>query len=302
MTLTIDIDKGREVAKELYDIYHAKGIRGVQEMPEDALPEKVDAGSLEHILFLTLTVSIDYMRDAHTLWSNAKKAFNDPDTTYLFNPNALANTSFEMIKKDLQKFEVSLRSQQDTWIWNTVGKSFYSKWNSDPRNFFADCNWNAPTILGRLKADTHPEGDRLLHDFPFLSGDKIGPLWMRMMRDNANIVSFTNLAKVPIPVDVHVARSTFSLGIVKGQYEGQMKIAYEKVREAWFKSVRGIKIGNRDMIALDVDESLWHLSKLGCTVRDIVTGECIDKENCELQDYCVQGKVRVSKGYVEVDT
>ena len=39
----------------------------------DILPEGVEGGSLEHVLFITLTVSLDYMRDAPTLWESARK-------------------------------------------------------------------------------------------------------------------------------------------------------------------------------------------------------------------------------------
>jgi hypothetical protein len=66
--LATDIDRGRAVAKLLHEAFHTTGIHGRNDMPEDSRPVGVERGSLEHILFLTLTVSIDYQRDANTLW------------------------------------------------------------------------------------------------------------------------------------------------------------------------------------------------------------------------------------------
>jgi len=109
---------------------------------------------------------------------------------------------------------------------------FYKKWQGDPRNFLVSCNWDAPLILARLKADSHIRNGKRVPDFPFLRGDKIGPLWLRMLRDNAgliqienmneipNSIGIRNLDKVPIPVDIHVARATLALGVVRGQYNG----------------------------------------------------------------------------------
>lgn len=302
MLITIDTQKGRAAAKLLYGCFNTIGIFGVKDMPENLLPNNVQRGSLDQILFLTLTVSIDYMRDADVLWNNSRKTHTDPDTNYLFNPKALSEINFQLIKRDLQKHHVALRPDKDANIWRTAGISFYKKWDGDPRNFLADCGWDAPKILNRLKTDYHIYNNHPRNDFPYLRGDKIGPLWLRMLRDNAGITQLKNLDQVPIPVDVHVARSTLCMGIVKGQYKGSMNRMYEYIRKAWFESVRELRVGEREMIALDIDESLWHLSKLGCTHRDTITGQCPVFTLCEAKTFCLPGKVFVGKGMVEVDT
>ena len=58
-------------------------------MPEDISPKGVHKGSLEHLLFITLTTSIDYQRDADKLWENARKTYEDQETLYLFSPKRL---------------------------------------------------------------------------------------------------------------------------------------------------------------------------------------------------------------------
>ena len=139
-------------------------------------------------------------------------------------------------------------------------------------------------------------------DYPFLRGDKIGPLWVRMLRDNVGITQIQNLDKVPVPVDIHVARATLALGVVRGQYKGRLDNLFETIRQVWFKSSAGLAVDDRHMIALDVDEPLWHLSRYGCTYRDKLTGDCTVYNRCEAKDFCIKGKVSIQNNFVELDT
>ena len=56
-------ERGREVASQLFEAFQNSGIHGQKEMPEDTPPAGVEESSLEHLLFITLTVSIDYQRE-----------------------------------------------------------------------------------------------------------------------------------------------------------------------------------------------------------------------------------------------
>ena len=57
------------------------------------------------------------------------------------------------------------------------------------------------------------------------------------------------------------------------------------------------------MIALDIDEPLWHLSKYGCSKnRDKDSGNCSVFEKCEAKNYCVKGIIRIEKNFVEIYT
>lgn len=302
MNLSIDVDRGRKVADLLYQAFSTTGIHGRTAMPEDIIPERVERGSLEHLLFITLTVSIDYQRDADRLWRSARRTFEDPETTYLFDPKSLYKTSQEKQIKDLQKHNLSKRQNQDQWIWSTVGVTFYKKWAGDPRNFLRDCGWDATKILERLRNDTHQWGSKSKADYPFLRGPKIGLLWLRMLRDNVGLEELKNLGEVPIPVDRHVARATLATGVIKGTFEGDLEDLFQHIRRAWFKSVEGLEAKNRPMTALDVDEPFWHLSKYGCTKRNKRTGECSVSETCEAGEFCVKGKIVVGEKGAELET
>jgi len=123
-----------------------------------------------------------------------------------------------------------------------------------------------------------------------------------MLRDNVGIAQLRNLEKVPIPVDIHVARATLATGIVRGQFRGRLDEVFEYIRKAWFESVKGLSIKNREMIALDGDEPLWHLSKYGCTMRNKTTGNCPLYHRCEAKEFCVKGLVKIECSIVELES
>lgn len=302
MTVTIDSDRGKKLAKLLHNSFATTGILGHTEMPEDVLPSGAERGSLDHLLFITLTVSIDYQREANALWKVSRRSFEDPKIRYLYDPESLHLAPPRKVVEDMQKYGLSKKPKKDAFIWRTVGVTFFKKWQGDPRLFLDDCEWNSPTALKRLKQDTHSYAGRQVPDYPYLRGDKIGPLWLRMLRDNVGVTKLRELEAVPIPVDIHVARSSLTTGVVRGEYSGNLSGLFEHIRKAWFESVDGLTVKDRSMIALDVDEPLWHLSKYGCTVRNENTGHCPYLSTCEAKEFCVKGRVKILKTDVELDT
>jgi len=301
MSIDIDYERGRLVADFLYKAFTTTGIHGRTIMPEDILPSEIRQGSIDHILFITLTVSLDYIRDADELWEFSRTTYQNPEIRYLYKPQKINKTESKKLIEDLNIHGLSQRKKQDAWIWRTVGITFHKKWGDDPRNFLSDCNWDGPTILERLIRDYHIYNGEKNNDFPFLRGPKIGPLWIRMLRDNIGL-QIKNLDKVPIPVDIHVARATLSLGIVRGQFEGSLPNIFGDIRKAWFGSVEGLITNKREMIALDVDEPLWHLSKYGCNDRNKTTGICPHYYRCEANKYCMPGKIDITNNFVRLDT
>ena len=300
--ITIDSQKGKKAASLLYQAFNASGIFGRVEMPEDILPKGIKRGSLQHQLFITLTVAIDYQRDANKLWAVSRKTYEDPETSYLFHPGSLHQPSPRKIVKDMQKHRLSKKTTKDAHIWRTVGVTLYKKWNGRPFYFLKSCKWDSIEILRRLKKDTHIYNRKSVPDYPYLRGDKIGPLWLRMLKDNVGIDKLKRLNEVPIPVDIHVARATLSLGVVGGRFSGSINDIFDPIREAWFKSVKGLKVKNRSMITLDIDEPLWHLSKYGCTYRDKENVSCPKKVECNAAQFCVKGKVKIENSRVELNT
>ncbi|MEN2984646.1 MAG: hypothetical protein ABDH25_06430 [Dictyoglomaceae bacterium] len=290
MSVIIDTERGKKVADLLYRVFSTKGIHGKTEMPEDIIPKGVEKGSIDHILFITLTVSIDYQRDATLLWESSRKTFEDTETKYLFVPKLLYETSIEKIILDMQKYKLSKKIKKDANIWWTIGVTFYKRWQGNPFKFLEYCDWDAENVLKHLK-----------YDFPYLRGPKISSLWLRMLRDNVGI-QLKNLEKIPIPVDIHIARATLTTGVIRGKFIDKFNKIFEHIRKAWFESVKGLRLKDREMIPLDIDEPLWILSKYGCRNRNEITGDCLLYERCEAKEYCVKGMVKIKDGILELET
>jgi len=142
-----------------------------------------------------------------------------------------------------------------------------------------------------------------VYDFPFLRGEKIGPLWLRMLRDNVGIKGIKNLNRL-MPVDVHIARATFMTGVLRCEYSGSLDSIRYKIKDAWIESVKELEIDGKRIIALDLDEPLWHLSKYGCSKKR--GNYCPRKYECPVSEFCVSGFVRITqKGgvyYIKVKT
>lgn len=303
MILQADPIRGKKLADLLYHKFLNEGIHGITNMPEDEPPDGVTPGSFEHRCFISFTVAIDYMRDAPTLWNNSRLTFSDPETNYLFFPKKIELTGFEKVVKDMQKHGLSQRPERDANIWHTLGITFSSKWGGDPINFIEGCNWDAIKILEHLIKDRHFANETLITDFPNLRGPKIGPLWIRMLRDNVGISKLINLDKVPIPIDIHIARATITTGVLKGQYRGNLGKLFPEIRSAWAESIKELSIKSRPMIVLDIDEPLWTLSKYGCSGnRNKISGTCLTSGRCAAKDFCVHGRVSVENNFVEIDT
>lgn len=169
----------------LRDAFRTTGIHGQKGMPEDLLPAGVERGSLEHVLFITLTVAIDYQREANALWDSARRSRADPETRFLFDPRSLHETPWRQVHEAMQRHGLSKKPVQDCRTWRTVGITFHEKWSGDLRRFLASCGRDAPTILDRLRNDQHLNNERLVMDYPFLRGAKIGPLWLRLRTLNS---------------------------------------------------------------------------------------------------------------------
>jgi endonuclease III len=123
-----------------------------------------------------------------------------------------------------------------------------------------------------------------------------------ILRDNAGLTKFKNLDKIPIHVDIHITRTTLSLGIVNGHFDGHREDLFEFIREAWSESVRGLQVHGRPMIAPGVDEPLWHLSKYGCNRREPITGNCPMQRTCEAREFCIPEKIQVPNGMADLKT
>lgn len=299
--LTINQEIAKEVAIILFNKFNsAEGIFGYNVMPEDALPiwnsdltnSGIKRGSYEHLMFITMVVSIDYQRNADQLWDAGRKTFENEQTRWLFNPEMVVNKSYDETLESMKIHKLSKKPQKDADIWFRVSKSFLDIYDSNPMNLIKECDYDAFRIY---KKKFDPTFKRC---FPYFSGDKIFPLWIRMLHDNVGL-ELRNLNQIPIPVDVHIARATLSTSCLTGKYLGTISSVSSKVDETWKKTMELIE-HPKLKYKLQLDEPLWHLSRHGCRLRGDYS--CPNKIKCPVSKFCVNGVVNVSTKGVEVNT
>ncbi len=235
-------------------------------MPEDALPEGAVRDSSEYRLFLTLTVAIDYLRNANDLWDLARKTFENPKSRSLFNPREVLRRGQSEVRGDLRVSGLLLgqdeeRDGKDLHTWTTLSRTFLEQFGGDPLNLFLAHGMDAIAVLNYMRTE-----GRL---FPYLKGEKIAPLWIRMMRDNARL-TLKNLELIPIPVDVHIERVTQC--VLRGAETGSELLDKRQVAAFWREAIKGHVIqegeNTRPMVSLDLDKALWHFGQSFCNSKN----------------------------------
>lgn len=289
--MILHIERARTVGDILFKqfTFSKEGIFGQRNIPGDEKPDMIKKGSYEHIMFITMTVSIDYMRDAIQLWNAAKATFNDGSTRWLFNPSEVSKRPADEVIEAMRKYKLSKKPNRDAInIWMPIAKSFDEIFGSNPLNLIKECDHDAYTLLTRMQTNYKSY-------FPYLSGEKILPLWILFLHEIAGI-KMKNINKIPIPVDVHIARATFTTGCITGKLKRTIHEVREAIDKVWEEACKGTRY-----YRLQFDFPLWNLSRYGCSYRTNST--CIKKNFCPVSQFCVRGKVQVSQNRgIEINT
>jgi len=285
-----DPNRAKEVAFTLLKALEEDGIFGEKELPDDVALKVIDGTDDELFLSLvTLTTSLDYMRNANKLWESSINTLKDEEVNWVFSPKEVTKRGKEKLKKALMKHGLAAKKDKDTEIWYRISETLTKEFNGSIKKFFERFNYDVKEMFETLHKKEKEK-------FPSLSGIKIFPHWIRSLKDKKNL-PFKNVEKLPIPVDVHVARATFTTGCITGKYKakGITETLRKKVIEVWEKGLEGTGISPIEMF-----RPLWLLSKHGCHYRK--NGERPKLDECPVKDFCVDGKVIVTSKKVEIET
>jgi hypothetical protein len=285
MSLRLDPERARQVGHLLLTAFHSQGILGETSMPEHILPNGVERGTREYLHFITLTVAIDYMRNADALWESSRQTYADPLTRYLYSPSQVVQTDTEKLITDMRKYGLVKKPRKDADTWQTICASLTRHFDSDAYNLLERAKFDAPLVLATVR---NPR-----YRFPFLKGPKIGPLWVRMLEDSWQGRHLANLDELPIPVDTHIATATVMMGCVQGPFEGQFEELRDAVVRVWFDACHG-----GEHYPLQFDEPLWHLSRRGC--RRTRRFPCEYRAQCPVKEYCSEARLAREGNWVSV--
>ena len=229
----------------------------------DTLPEVVAArefranGVPDNVvrLFLTFVSAMDRARDSTRLWCAAVALFESHPE--VFSPHQAMGLPRSTLNHLLEQSGVSQRHGDDTGAWRCIAKSLAAESGSHMHQVIYQGIGDAEELLREVRVDL---------SLPMLRGEKIGPMWIRILADpgGANI---TRLDKVPVAVDAHVKRITENLGVTSTR-DILAEEARPEIQAAWREAVAGADFGGPSRIAgtcAALDPALWSFGKYGCS-------------------------------------
>ncbi|MCY3746815.1 MAG: hypothetical protein OXH05_11350 [Acidobacteria bacterium] len=225
----------------------------------DIVPKELDEPRRVRF-FLTFMAAVDKMVDATRLWS----AGADLLRAYpgVFDPAAASAMDVRDLGAILQRGGVVRYPKRQPRAWRKIAMSL-SQGTGSVCRVVETGRGDARDLLSDLRSCDPTGATR----YPELRGQKIGPMWVRMMAEPGG-ARIHRLEVVPVAVDVQVRRVTENLGIAATAALPLDK-AKPRIQEAWFAAVaasRGIAGPERIRnTCAALDPALWFFGKHGCS-------------------------------------
>jgi hypothetical protein len=230
-----------------------------------------------YLNYITFISSIDYQKgiDADDLWKAGKEWVKK--YPWLFKPKELLSKNTpEVVKafKEIRENYGGVFRIQDIGIWLLIAATLSKYYEGETSVLLEKFDYNASRIKEKLN-------NELKKEFPFLSGEKILPMWLKILKEDGGI-DLKNMNEIPLPVDKNVARATFNL-IFHEKFDGKVsEDIRERARKAW-KDVAD-KIGEIGVPVIDFDTPLWILGgNEGCATAK---KSCRNASKCPVKEFC----------------
>jgi hypothetical protein len=224
--------------KALIQLYRDGELGGTSHEVHPHLPK----GSRENFLYFTLAPAINFQRKSEALWNAALKTYSDPETTFVFEPAAVAHGE-EAFRVALTKHRLALQTHKHVSIWFTINKTLHERYDNDPRNVLSDAGYDVLRILHSLQQQRE--------NFPYLNGPKLSNYWLYILSCFTD-VTFVNRHEISVIPDVHVTRATQHLGLLPSD----QSVTPIEVAETWKQFLEGTNISPSDLHA-----PLWRWSR-----------------------------------------
>ena len=135
--------------------------------------------------FMTLTVAIDYQRDADALWKALERRLPTPrPDTCSIQPRCMRRNR-RGFARTCRNTPFPKKPRNGCNIRRTVAITFHK--NGGKSQFPGGLRLGRGHHFQRLSADTHLVGGHAGPDYPYLRGPRIDPLWLRMLSDNVGL-------------------------------------------------------------------------------------------------------------------
>jgi endonuclease III len=272
----IDEKKATSIAERLHGQFYArKGFFQGYEMPEYVLPRNLIRGSLEHALYFTFVISIDYSTDAVKLWRNSRETYElYPER---FEPSEIM--AFE--DRTVVSFVRGLGARypkSGANTWKRISKVLVEKYAGDPRKMTPE-----PSSIMEIKSK--------LNDFPYLKGPKLSNFYLRAMGESG-LLKISDFDMLDIPVDIQVARFTTYTGVATLLSDSFQGCVHKNPLRSLIEEVWRNAAGRLNTPPWKLDEPIWTIGSRLCSKR------LCDK--CPVHDLCDKVKGIRFKGDVMI--
>ena len=103
-----DIERGILVIKSLLQAHQENKLFNYTKLPEDYIPEEMEKGSKEHLLYLTFVSAIAYLRREERLWTSARETWEEEEKKFLFNPDEILRRPYTEVDHELKEYNLAL--------------------------------------------------------------------------------------------------------------------------------------------------------------------------------------------------
>lgn len=190
--------------------------------------------------YFSLSILINFQRDSVRLWQAAIDTYDDPETRYLFSPDAVEEEYLEKVRKDMLRHKLALQPVKHIEIWTKLCKVISTEYEGSFLKLISSNNFDAELILSTLYTNRKK--------FPYLSGPKLSSYWLFILLRYTDLqLSNSNLISI-IP-DTHVAKASSKLGVTDSRDPN-------KIITAWFEILKGTNIMPYQMHSV-----LWNWSR-----------------------------------------
>jgi hypothetical protein len=237
---------------------------GWQTLPETVMVAKLrkrgeTAASARRAV--TLLAAMDRARDADELWLRAVQLHESAPWAYKID-QVVQRPLWELADALLGS-GVSQRHLIDSAAWRRIAEALVASTPDRPVLHVIDQGIGS---AAQLQVDLKSKMTGGSASYPFLSGPKVGPMWIRMMAVPGE-AAIEDLGVIPVAVDVQVRRVTEFLGLTDTEHM-DLEQAREPIQNAWRERVLDEGVDAPGALAntpAGLDPALWFFAKWGCS-------------------------------------
>lgn len=252
-----------------------KGVFGnLSDLLENQVPEGVKVGSREHARFYFFLIFNDHGTKSSNLYARFKQLYIDHQDLFIPENLVSENHTEHSWLQDKYLVQLGLRYPKQAAIsWIKNAKQLVAEYDGEPLNLFC----HTTDAIALFKAIRTFRG----------YGPKTAGLLLRVILGVGFNRQLTNVADVPLPVDIHDSRIAFMCHLYRPTDVENVQSIYSNPRHiAGVEAVWRMASRRAGVEWETIDRALWILGSRGCTRR-----LCRD---CPINQYCDIGKQEIS--------